>query len=51
MSRAIQLEVDDRGLPLSGRVAAGVMHEAIEQNERLDFDARFDDKQNDCFSR
>lgn len=25
------------GLPLSGRVAAGVMHEAIEQTERVDF--------------
>ena len=50
MSRAIQLEVDDKGLPLSGRVAAGVMHEAIEQNERLDFDALFNNKRNNLFA-
>ena len=48
--RAIQLEVDDKGLPLSGRVAAGVMHEAIEQNERLDFDALFNNKRKDSFA-
>lgn len=40
-SRAIELttetlQVPD-GLPLSGRVAAGVLHEAIEQDERIDF--------------
>ncbi len=42
MSRAIQL-ADDRGagLPLAGRVAAGVMHEAIEQTERIDFGSMF----------
>ena len=37
MSRAIRLAaepIDQRGLPLAGRVAAGVMHEAIEQTER-----------------
>ena len=50
MSRAIQLEHDDRGLPLSGRVAAGVMHEAIEQNERLDFEAVFNNKRNNLFA-
>ena len=50
MSRAIQLEMDDKGLPLSGRVAAGVMHEAIEQNERLDFDAVFNNKRNNLFA-
>ncbi len=40
-SRSIQLtqEFSDevKGLPLSGRVAAGMMTEAIEQNERVDF--------------
>jgi repressor LexA len=42
MSRAIQLSDDQgAGLPLAGRVAAGVMHEAIEQNERIDFGSMF----------
>jgi repressor LexA len=50
MSRAIQLEDDYKGLPLAGRVAAGVMHEAIEQNERLDFDAVFNNKRNNLFA-
>ena len=40
-SRSIQLteEFSDevKGLPLVGRVAAGMMTEAIEQNERVDF--------------
>lgn len=52
MSRAIQLaswgqdapephhEVD-RSLPLAGRVAAGVLHEAVEQSERIDFGEMF----------
>jgi repressor LexA len=47
MSRAIQLvaePIDQRGLPLAGRVAAGVMHEAIEQTERIDFEAMFNKK-------
>ena len=47
MSRAIQLAVEpieERGLPLRGRVAAGVLHEAVEQNERVDFDAMFNKK-------
>ena len=47
MSRAIQLTVDPtqvKGLPLSGRVAAGVMHEAIEQHERVDFGGMFSKK-------
>ncbi len=42
MSRAIQLSAEpifDRSLPLAGQVAAGVMHEAIEQDERVDIDA------------
>lgn len=41
-SRAIELTMEpifDRSLPLSGQVAAGVLHEAIEQEERIDFDA------------
>jgi repressor LexA len=50
MSRAIQLENDDKGLPLAGRVAAGVMHEAIEQHDRLDFDAVFNNKRNNLFA-
>ena len=50
MSRAIQLSYDEKGLPLSGRVAAGVMHEAIEQNERLDFEALFNNKRSNLFA-
>lgn len=47
MSRAIQLAVEpieERGLPLRGRIAAGVLHEAVEQRERVDFDAMFNKK-------
>ena len=47
MSRAIQLAaepIEVRGLPLAGRIAAGVLHEAIEQDERLDLDAMFSQK-------
>ncbi len=47
MSRAIQLAtepIEDKGLPLAGRIAAGVMHEAIEQDERVDFEAMFNHK-------
>ncbi len=39
MSRAISLVIepaDERGVPLAGRIAAGVLHEAVGQNERLD---------------
>ena len=45
-SRAIQLTggLGDEGLPLAGRVAAGVMHEAIEQDERIDFGSMFGHK-------
>ncbi len=49
MSRAIQLATEpaeERGLPLSGRIAAGVLHEAIEQDERLDLEAMFNKKKN-----
>jgi len=44
MSRAIQLldmPAEERGMPLVGLVAAGTLHEAIEQGERFDFDAVF----------
>ena len=44
MSRAIQLAaepVEETGLPLAGEVAAGVFHEAVEQNERIDFGTVF----------
>jgi repressor LexA len=47
MSRAIQLSaepIEEKGLPLAGRIAAGVLHEAIEQNERVDFEAMFNNK-------
>ena len=53
MSRAIQLTaepIEERGLPLSGRIAAGVMHEAIEQDERIDFDAMFNHKNKNLFA-
>ena len=47
-SRAIELSreaiAEEKGLPLAGRVAAGVMHEAIEQNERVDFGDMFPKK-------
>ena len=49
MSRAIQLSsepVEERGLPMTGRIAAGVLHEAIEQDERLDLEAMFNHKKN-----
>lgn len=44
MSRAIMLAeepVEHPGLPLAGRVAAGVMHEAVEQSERINFAEMF----------
>lgn len=47
MSRAIQLAaepIEDTGMPLIGEVAAGVMHEAIEQDERVDFGQFFNRK-------
>lgn len=47
MSRAIQLAqepAEERGLPLSGRVAAGVMHEAVESKDRVDFTEMFNKK-------
>lgn len=47
MSRAIRLTAEptqERGLPLAGEVAAGVLHEAIEQRERIDFSHMFSRK-------
>jgi repressor LexA len=45
MSRAIMLATESvegsRGLPLAGRIAAGVLHEAIEQDEVIDFSELF----------
>ena len=52
MSRAIQLAAEPayvRGLPLAGTIAAGVLHEAIEQDERIDFDEIFHDKDQRLF--
>ena len=49
MSRAIQLAaepVEERGLPMAGRIAAGVLHEAIEQDERIDLGAMFSSRKN-----
>lgn len=45
MSRAIQLATEpsrpEAGLPLAGSIAAGVMHEAIARDERIDFGEMF----------
>jgi repressor LexA len=52
MSRAIQLAAEpihERGLPMAGRVAAGVLHEAIQQDERVDFAAMFDPSRKNLF--
>jgi repressor LexA len=51
MSRAIQLVEPDqeRGLPLAGRIAAGVLHEAVEQTERVDFAELFDNTTKSLF--
>src|SRR5437660_439539 len=45
LSRAITLSTEppfQRGLPLAGRIAAGVLHEAVEQNEGIEFGERSD---------
>lgn len=46
MSRAIMLAAEpieeSTGLPLVGRIAAGALHEAIEQAERIDFSSLYD---------
>jgi repressor LexA len=52
MSRAIMLTRDqpeNKGLPLAGRIAAGRLHEAIEDNERVDFSKVFDPDRGDLF--
>jgi repressor LexA len=52
MSRAIQLAAEPaygRSLPLAGRIAAGVLHEAVEQQERVDFGAMFDEADQELF--
>jgi len=52
LSRAIELvaePVEERSLPLAGQVAAGVLHEAVEQDERVDFTAMFDPKKKNLF--
>jgi repressor LexA len=52
MSRAIMLTTDqpeNKGLPLAGRIAAGRLHEAIEQNERIDFSSIFSPDSGDMF--
>src|ERR1700722_12011723 len=52
MSRAIQLaaeNIEDRSLPLYGQIAAGVLHEAVEQDERVDFQLLFDASDKDLF--
>jgi len=52
MSRAIQLAmepIEDRSLPLAGRIAAGVLQEAVEQKERVDFSEMFDPADRDLF--
>jgi repressor LexA len=49
MSRAIQLATEPaqlKGLPLAGRIAAGVLHEAVEQQDRVDFGEMFSDSGN-----
>jgi len=51
-SRAIRLVAEPlagRGLPLAGRIAAGVLHEAIEQDERIDFAEMFDNLDSNLF--
>ncbi len=52
MSRAIRLlqEPDElQGLPLAGRIAAGQLHEAVEQQEFVGFDTLFDNKDGNLF--
>lgn len=52
-SRAIQLSdpwnEPSTGLPMVGRIAAGFLHEAIEQEERVDFSDWFSNSETVCF--
>ena len=48
-SRAIELKAEpigQRSLPLAGTIAAGVLHEAIEQDEKVDFQEMFNPDKN-----
>jgi repressor LexA len=48
-SRAIELKAEpigQRSLPLAGTIAAGVLHEAIEQDEQVDFQEMFNPDKN-----
>ncbi|MBN2024152.1 MAG: transcriptional repressor LexA [Pirellulales bacterium] len=52
-SRAIQLVAEPLSrlaLPLAGRIAAGALHEAIEQDERIDLGEMFDTSDDDLFA-
>jgi repressor LexA len=52
LSRAIQLTaepIEERALPLAGQIAAGVLHEAIEQDERVDFGSMFNPNKKNLF--
>jgi len=52
MSRAIQLATEpaeQRGLPLAGRIAAGLLHEAVEQQERIDLHDMFNPADSELF--
>jgi repressor LexA len=52
LARAIQLvaePIDECGLPLAGQIAAGMLHEAVEQSERADFSGLFCPKNKNLF--
>jgi repressor LexA len=52
MSRAIQLSaeaIEDHSLPLYGQIAAGVLHEAVERDDRVDFETLFDPADKELF--
>jgi repressor LexA len=52
LSRAIQMTREPaelRGLPLAGQIAAGVLHEAVEQKERVDFSEMFNARNKNLF--
>ena len=52
MSRAITLATDtpeNKGLPLAGRIAAGQLQEAVEDQERIDFSEMFSPDSGDLF--
>jgi repressor LexA len=52
LSRAIRLSdeyQEPKGFPLAGQIAAGVLHEAIEQGERVDFDEFFSSRNKNLF--